>query len=74
MINWLLFIVIVIYNILDSWQTVLLLRLGAKEMNPMIQFSIDFFGSYAGIYIAKAFPLTLLAIGIYLHQNKKGVL
>lgn len=62
MILWALYLVIVVYNALDVWQTHLLLSVGAVELNPIYNFLADYVGMISGIILVKVFFLTILGI------------
>jgi hypothetical protein len=71
MVKWGLFIVIVVYNALDVWQTHLLVLVGAKEINPIINFFVGYIGLIPAIIGLKIFFLSIL--GVLLYNYKKEV-
>lgn len=71
MVKWGLYIVIVIYNFLDAWQTWLLLQLGAVELNPIFNYMAQCFGLMPSIIGTKFFMLS--SLGILLYNYKKEI-
>ena len=69
-INWYLFIVVVVYNMLDAWHTKLLLATGViVEANPVMNWSIVNYGINSIFYI-KAVEMVILAVLIYILHRK----
>ena len=64
-----MFFTIIVYNILDSYQTILLLSLGAIEVNPILNYFIIKFNTVHVIWFIKFFPCTLLGIGLFKYQK-----
>lgn len=63
-ILWIMFIVVLFYQFVDAWNTNILLKLGASELNPLLVWAIDLSGSPYIIYAIKVIPCAWL--GIYL--------
>ncbi len=58
-----MYVTIYIYNILDGYQTILLLNLGATEINPVINYFIKLTdNNYNVIYLVKSGVLMILGI------------
>lgn len=68
----LLFSLIVVYNLLDFYQTKMLIDLGAYEANPILQKLIELTGSIDSILYIKSFFLWILACGLFQLNNQKG--
>jgi len=68
-IAWALFFVAFIYNILDAYQTTLLLRLGATEANPMMGYFTTEYGVGA-LFVVKAIVFLGLGVCLLAHQNQ----
>ena len=69
-INWYLFIVVVVYNMLDAWHTKLLLATGViVEANQVMNWSIVNYGINSLFYI-KAVEMVILAVLIYILHRK----
>ena len=62
-IVWLLFLLLVVYNIIDTLQTIMLLELGEGEANPIYQMLINTHGTGV-IWVVKTVALFFLAIWI----------
>lgn len=73
-ITWSLFFIAFIYNLLDAWHTILLLSVGASEINPIMAFIIDYSGTVNSIWVVKIAVFAVLAALLYLCQSrfKKG--
>lgn len=74
---WMLYFVIVVYQFLDLWQTLLLLKLGAYEANPIAQYFMNIFGTVDGIYIIKFLVILFLGVLLLIYQldcKTKGVI
>jgi hypothetical protein len=71
MVKWGLYIVIVIYNLLDAWHTWLLLQVGAVELNPIFNYMAKYFGLMQSIIGTKIFMLG--SLGILLYNYKKEI-
>ncbi|MFA6711684.1 MAG: DUF5658 family protein [Candidatus Caldatribacteriota bacterium] len=72
-VTWILFFVIVIYQILDAYQTKLLFDVGATELNPLLAHFIDESDSTSSFYkilTFKAIPITILGIALFLFLKK----
>ena len=65
-----LFILLVIYNLVDAYQTWLLLSVGFYEWNPIVGFMINKFGFWCGIIGFKFSCLAVFGYIIMLHHNK----
>jgi len=66
--NWILYILLVLFNALDVWQTWIILQLGGYEANPLLGLLIHRFGFFPAVIGFKSIWLTLLGYCIY----KKG--
>lgn len=73
MIKWGLYTIIVVYNILDVWQTHLLLMLGAKELNPIFNFLGQYFGIIPSIIYVKVILLGFLGVLLYNYKTVKYI-
>jgi len=72
MINIILFLLIVIFNILDVYQTNMLINLGVSEGSPIINYLSSKFGFLPAIIGFKTITLTLLGVCLYkLHLRNK---
>ncbi|MFO7964686.1 MAG: DUF5658 family protein [Desulfobacterales bacterium] len=67
-----LFILLVIFNILDIYQTKMLLDLGVSEWNPIINYVGDRFGFLRGVIMLKSVFISLLGFAIYLKFRASG--
>ena len=65
-----MYLAIFSYNMLDIYQTKLLLDLGAYEANPLLDYLIDITGSWTVIIFFKLF--LLIGLGILLIIQQKG--
>ena len=72
-IIWLLYITVVIYVMLDGVHTKMLLDLGAKEVNPILNWLIAYTGTVYVIFYVKAATLLFLLILLtkYLDDSQK---
>lgn len=63
----LMFLLIVIYNVLDVYQTMLLINhCCMSEMNPILNYFGDKFGLFKSMIIIKSIFLSALGFGLYL--------
>lgn len=70
-LNWSLFLVLFIYNILDAWYTQLLLETGLIiEANPIMNYFLNLFNVKSFYYI-KIILFCFLGFCIYKLHNKK---
>lgn len=68
--NWSLFLVLFIYNILDAWHTQLLLETGLIiEANPIMNYILNTIGVKSFYYI-KIMLFCFLGFGIHKLHNK----
>lgn len=68
---WLCYLVIVAYNGVDAWQTVMLLGLGAEEINPVVGWFIEAAGTVHAVWWVKLVPLAMLGVGLALYQKRR---
>lgn len=69
-LNWLLFFVSFIYNILDAWHTKLLIATGLiEEVNPLMNYFIQNYGINSCFYI-KIGVFIVLGIGLFLNNKR----
>ena len=68
-IIWLMYFVIFSYNMLDIYQTKLLLDLGAYEVNPLLGYLMDITGSWTVVVFFKLFFLMGLGILLIIQQR-----
>lgn len=69
-LNWLLFFVSFIYNILDAWHTKLLIATGLiEEANPLMNYFIQNYGINSCFYI-KIIVFIVLGIGLFLNNKR----
>lgn len=66
-ILWALFAVLFIYNLLDVWQTTLLLSVGAIEVNPIMNYFLIKYGPESLLWV-KIVVFICLGILLYIHQ------
>ena len=67
-----LFILLLIFNALDVWQTHLLLEVGLEEWNPIVECMIQKFGFFYGVIGFKAFWLVFLGVLLVMrHAQRK---
>jgi len=66
-ITWVLFIIALIYNLLDVYNTKLLLSVGAKEFNPIMGYFINTYGVNS-LYGVKLIVFIWLGIFLIIHQ------
>ena len=66
--GWGLYCLIFIFNLLDVWQTNLIILCGGEELNPLLIPFIKEFGVLAGLLIAKIPLLLILGVVLLLHQ------
>ncbi len=71
LIQWLLYVALSIYCLLDAYQTKLLLDLGAYEMNPMLAWIMEASGTWLSMLFVKIILLITLGF-LLLMQNYKG--
>lgn len=64
MILWLLFLLVCVFNVVDVWQTYMILEMGGKEANPFLAWAIEAFGFWQAMFLIKG--LLLLVLGILL--------
>lgn len=69
-INWYLFIVVVVYNMLDAWHTKLLLATGViVEANPIMNWCIINYGINS-LFCVKTIEMVILAILLFILHKK----
>lgn len=62
-VGWILILgVLVVYQILDIWQTYLLLQFDAYEFNPLVSYFIDIFGNPEGMIIFKSIFVVMIVL------------
>ncbi len=71
MIIWLVYFALVIYNILDVYQSLLLFDCGYTEWNPIILYLINAMGPIYGILFLKLFFLSSLGLLIIARGRTK---
>ena len=73
MIIWLLYSAVAVYSMLDGVQTVMLLSVGAKEVNPLLSWAMDLTGTVYIMFYIKGVALISLFIllVIYLNDDKR---
>ncbi|KKM84105.1 hypothetical protein LCGC14_1302530 [marine sediment metagenome] len=71
MIQWLLYIALFFYCMVDFYQTKLLLELGAYEMNPLLRWMAGITGTWFSVAIFKVGLLTVL--GVFLLKRNRRV-
>lgn len=69
MILWLLYILVFFYNILDIYQTWMLLQLGASEANPLIYFLLRV-GGWPFVLIIKVGVCLGLGVLLFFYLRK----
>jgi hypothetical protein len=76
LIVWVLYAVVVIYNFLDAWQTILLIEVGATEANPVVAYLINLAGTTRVLWLVKSCTCLFLGVSLYwyLHvSNEKNI-
>jgi hypothetical protein len=67
-IYWLMYFTIIVYNVVDIYQTYHLIdKLGAEELNPYVNFCIQHFGIIKGLIISKIYFIIVLGVGLILY-------
>jgi len=68
MVIWLLYILIIIFSMLDTWQTYLVLSCKENmiEGNPIVYWTISIFGLMPGIIIPKIVTFIPFTIVVYM--------
>jgi len=61
-IIWLLYSVVIVYNLLDAYHTWLLMQYGITEWNPILRPLIEQFGYWPGVMGVKGVVLVMLLI------------
>jgi len=65
-----LYLVIVVYCLLDSYHTFQLFRLGAKELNPLLRRLMEISGTEGVIVWVKVFWLAVLGAGLMIWEKR----
>jgi hypothetical protein len=68
-IVWVLYAVVVIFNFLDAWQTILLIEVGATEANPVVAYLINLAGTTRVLWLIKSCTCLFLGVALYLYQH-----
>jgi len=71
MIIWLMYFVIVWYNILDVYQTNMLFQCGSYEANPLLMFFMRNSHDILTIIIIKVFILVWFGIFVFIYNKKE---
>ncbi len=71
-IIWALYIALIFYNMVDAWQTIMLLNLGAEEVNPILDYFINLSGTDYSIFAVKAVPIVILGVLLIIYQRQSG--
>ena len=66
-IVWLLYGVVVVYNVVDTLQTIMLIELGQCEANWFLLSLVEATGTPHVIWAAKVVPIVLLGVSLWLH-------
>jgi hypothetical protein len=74
LIVWLLFLCLLVYNTVDTLQTIILIDLGVGEANDTINYYISLFNSdVKGIAFVKILPLSALGFGLFLYAKDDAI-
>lgn len=68
-IIWLLYILVVFYNVTDATQTIILMELGVGEANFIMNYAIEMSGNNLIIFFVKAVPISILGVLLYFYQK-----
>lgn len=71
-LNWLLYICLVPYVLVDHFQTVALIELGYEELNPFVLWVIGTNQTWDYILIVKVALLTILGLSLFYLQIKNN--
>ena len=72
-IIWMLFALLVIFNIVDVYQTWMLINLGVQEANPLVKLFITKFGIVTEMILIKIIVFSFLLVIILKHNTfEKG--
>lgn len=71
-IVWLLVFIIIVYSVLDTYQTKLLLDCGASEINPFLKWLMDITGTWLAIPFVKTVWIILLITALKIKMHKKN--
>ena len=69
MTKWMLFTALCFYNWVDYHNTLILLQFGAEEMNPLLNYLIDYTGTDEVIGLAKLVVLIVVFVVIAVQQK-----
>lgn len=72
MLVWGMFLLIIIYNSIDAYQTYWLIQVGFTESNPIVNYFIGVIGLIPALAAVKASMLLVLLITIILTLDQKG--
>lgn len=70
-IIWIMYIVLMVYNILDFVQTLMLINLGVGEANPIMIFAMDLLGTNYAIGMVKLVPGITLGCLLVVYSGNK---
>ena len=69
-IMWLMYLTILAYQAVDVWQTDLLLRLGAYEMNPLADVFVLRYGTLNGLLVLKGWWMLALGVCLWVYCRR----
>ncbi len=68
-IIWLLYGLVIFYNITDATQTIILMELGVGEANFIMNYAIEMSGNNLIIFFVKAIPIFILGVLLCFYQK-----
>jgi hypothetical protein len=71
MIIILLVLVIIVYQVLDVWQTYMLLQFDAYESNPIMAYMMDHMGTLTGMIVFKSFFVCMLVVFLIINHFRR---
>ena len=55
-----LLLALTILQVFDGWTTYKIMRLGGRELNPVVRWIMEKIGAYEGLLVAKSFSIALI--------------
>ena len=71
MIKILLVLVIIVYQVLDVWQTYMLLQFDAYESNPIMAYMMNHMGTLTGMIVFKSFFIIMLITFLIIYYQRE---
>jgi len=69
LILWLMYVTILAYNIMDYIHTLMALKLGIEEVNPILVYFIELLGTNHAIGMVKLVPTILLGVLLVVYSD-----